>query len=615
MTSKFFAHKIISLTTVFLLFFGLVGALAQAPFITVWKTDNTLDINGNPIPNATEDNQIQLVASGDYNYTWIELDEEGAPTSNTDSGNASGTLTLTFPYTGIYRLEVMPSELNNNPFHQINFEYDYGDSYKLIRLEQWGDVEWSSMKEAFYFASNMEITATDIPDLSQVTSMQNAFAVTHLSYIPNINNWDVSNVTDMSRMFEGAINFNSPLGNWDVSNVEDMTKMFYAAQSFNQPLANWNTSNVTAMQYMFTYATDFNQALANWDVSSVTNMHSMFTVAISFNQPLNDWDVSNVENMSQMFAMTHDFNQPLGDWDVSNVVDMSGMFANSPYLLNADAVFNYPIGNWDVSNVEDMSGMFAYNHIFNQPLQNWDVHNVTNMGGMFNNAISFNQPLENWDVHNVTTMIGMFNNATSFNQPLGNWDVSNVEDMFEIFTEASSFNQSLANWNLSSLQPIYHQPVNNNHISLAHSGIDCENYSQTLYAWSQNPNTASDIKMYATGLHYSMDESIVSAHDDLLEMGWSIYGDSQGNCALSIEGVEIDKISLYPNPTTGTLYISGLHGTENLQLVDVSGQLVKNLTANPAALPLKLQGLSKGLYFLKIKVKNGQEITKKVIKI
>ena len=33
------------------------------------------------------------------------------------------------------------------------------------------------------------------------------------------NNWDVSNVTDMSYMFYEVKEFNQPLNNWDVSNV------------------------------------------------------------------------------------------------------------------------------------------------------------------------------------------------------------------------------------------------------------------------------------------------------------------------------------------------------------------------------------------------------------
>ncbi len=52
-----------------------------------------------------------------------------------------------------------------------------------------------------------------------------------------IDDWDVSNVTDMRFMFSGAKSFNhQPLNNWNVSNVKDMRIMFQIAESFNQPL-------------------------------------------------------------------------------------------------------------------------------------------------------------------------------------------------------------------------------------------------------------------------------------------------------------------------------------------------------------------------------------------
>ena len=41
-----------------------------------------------------------------------------------------------------------------------------------------------------------------------------------------IENWDVSNVTNMSSLFYGARSFNQPLNNWNVSKVEDMAWMF-----------------------------------------------------------------------------------------------------------------------------------------------------------------------------------------------------------------------------------------------------------------------------------------------------------------------------------------------------------------------------------------------------
>ena len=48
-------------------------------------------------------------------------------------------------------------------------------------------------------------------------------------------------------MFNEA-SFNQPIDNWDVSNVTQMSGMFNGATAFNQPLNSWNTSNVGNMQ-------------------------------------------------------------------------------------------------------------------------------------------------------------------------------------------------------------------------------------------------------------------------------------------------------------------------------------------------------------------------------
>ena len=61
---------------------------------------------------------------------------------------------------------------------------------------------------------------------------------------------------------------------WDVSDV------------INQPLNNWNVSNVTDMMLMFTRARSFNRPLNNWNVSKVETMFAMFDDATSLNQPL-----------------------------------------------------------------------------------------------------------------------------------------------------------------------------------------------------------------------------------------------------------------------------------------------------------------------------------------
>ena len=133
-----------------------------------------------------------------------------------------------------------------------------------------------------------------------------------------INNWDVSKVTNMYRMFYGASSFNQPLNNWDVSNVTDMWSMFDGAVSFNQPINNWDVSSVTNMSYMFAsdenhekFLPRFNQPLNSWNVSSVKSMYAMFFRAISFNQPLNDWNVYDVRDMKGMFYDASSFDRLL----------------------------------------------------------------------------------------------------------------------------------------------------------------------------------------------------------------------------------------------------------------------------------------------------------------
>ena len=119
-------------------------------------------------------------------------------------------------------------------------------------------------------------------DTSLITDMSCLFAndinAKHLNRkdFSGISKWDVSNVENMSSMFENCPHFNEDISSWDVSSVRDMSRMFVRAKSFNQPLNSWDVSNVTNMKCMFYKNRIFNQPLASWDVSKVENMNSMF---------------------------------------------------------------------------------------------------------------------------------------------------------------------------------------------------------------------------------------------------------------------------------------------------------------------------------------------------
>src|SRR5690606_16911859 len=129
--------------------------------------------------------------------------------------------------------------------------------------ERWGPLNFGNDAAYFKGASNLEITATDTPDLTGTTTFQEAFQdCSSLVSVPNMGSWDVSDVTTMSYMFYGANQFNQDIRDWNTSNVVDMNAMFKYASAFNQPIGTWNTSAVNNMSYMFYSATDFNQDLS-----------------------------------------------------------------------------------------------------------------------------------------------------------------------------------------------------------------------------------------------------------------------------------------------------------------------------------------------------------------
>ncbi len=395
-------------------------------FVMLVKTDN---------PGASSSTQFTVPTSGgSYNYN-VDCDDDGT----WDSTGVTGSYTCSYSSAGTYSVVI------DGTFPAVYFAYT-GEGPKLLEIQQWGNNHWLSMDEAFFNASNMQITASDIPDLSSVTSLYRTFMNT-ASMNADISSWDVSTITSMYQTFYGASSFNQPLNNWDVSHVTDMSGMFTLATAFNQSLSSWNTSNVTRMPYMFQQVSAFDQDISSWDVSSVIDTSGMFLMASSFNGDISGWDVSSVTNMESMFNSASAFNQDISAWDVSSVTNMSNMLRWTS--------FNQDISSWNVSNVTTMYRMFAGTP-FNQDISNWDISSVTSLNEMFEGASAFNQPLNDWDTHNVTIMTGVFHGASAFNQPLDNWDTSNVTDIGSMFLNAYAFNQDLGSWNTSNITSMYH---------------------------------------------------------------------------------------------------------------------------------------------------------------
>lgn len=166
------------------------------------------------------------------------------------------------------------------------------------------------------FGDNLELRAAAIRYVRENCGVRpNTCPELSKKYGWPLGSWCVSQVTDMSGLFQGLDTFDEDISQWEVEQVTDMAYMFYGASSFNQDISRWNVGKVESMAYMFYGASSFDSLISVWDTSSVRSMNSMFSGATSFNQAIAAWDTSSVEDMSNMFFNASAFNKNLCAWD------------------------------------------------------------------------------------------------------------------------------------------------------------------------------------------------------------------------------------------------------------------------------------------------------------
>jgi len=247
---------------------------SSADFVSTWDTRITNR-------NSSNSNQLTMPANSveiyDYTIDWGD---------GTTDNNITGAITHTYDTPGVYVVRI------SGTFPRIYFNNE-GDKDKILSVDQWGTINWSSFDNAFAGARNVEILATDAPDLRGVKSLSAAFlGATSLNQ--SINHWDVSTIENLSMTFKGATSFNQPLNNWDTSNVKNLQGTFHGAIRFNQPLSNWQVGKVGIFTDMFAFAVNFDQPLSSWNMASAFNIAGMFYNARNFDQDISAWDLNNI---------------------------------------------------------------------------------------------------------------------------------------------------------------------------------------------------------------------------------------------------------------------------------------------------------------------------------
>ena len=177
---------------------------------------------------------------------------------------------------------------------EYTFYHNY-EVTDISQLANWDVSKVKSMKYTFFYMeclTNLEPLANW--NTESLTNLNYTFSIGRgghkrnndiIDYSP-LHDWDVSKVTTMDVTFQNTnvLSFEA-FEDWDVSNVISFYITFdstaQATVTSLHGLENWNVSNATNMAYMFSGQEAITDASAinNWDVRNVTDFYYMFNLA------------------------------------------------------------------------------------------------------------------------------------------------------------------------------------------------------------------------------------------------------------------------------------------------------------------------------------------------
>ena len=217
---------------------------------------------------------------------------------------------------------------------------------------------YSGLTSTAYMFYNLQkatsITGAQYLDVSNVTDMNRMFYnfgynSTDLNVVPDVSKWDTGNVTSIDQIFDSygskstVLNAVPDVSKWDTSNVTTMKEIFYQYGSTSTILnavpdvSKWNTGNVTNMK----------RAFGNYGYKSD---------ALNAVPDVSQWNTGNVTSINQIFYSYGKKNQvkfvlDLSGWNLMKITDMTSAFAvSTPYEFKV----TIPAKTGDLDNEESL---------------------------------------------------------------------------------------------------------------------------------------------------------------------------------------------------------------------------------------------------------------------
>ena len=299
---------------------------------------------------------------------------------------------------------------NNNIFYfQININYGnrnkikiFGDKfvnnnkdncYLLINGQQFELCEYLELNENQKKDNTLEIKLIETKPISNMSYLFHRCIL--LISLPDISEWNTTNVTDMNNMFYNCRSLESlpDISKWNTTNIKDMSYLFCWCNSLVSlpDISKWDTKNVIYLNSIFGCCTSLKSLpdISKWNTKNVIKMSRVFGCCISLKSlpDISGWDTKNVKCMHELFDECRllKYLPDIDKWNTQKVSDMIGMFNKCTSLISIP-----DISKWETKNVTNMSEMFDNcNSLISLPdISKWNTKNVDNFDNMLNNCNS-----------------------------------------------------------------------------------------------------------------------------------------------------------------------------------------------------------------------------------